>query len=108
MTEYMLRTAGQAAKENGAEKIRTITLSDGIYSGIVPEYVENCFREISGGTEAEGARLIFNELPAKIRCRKCGGQSQMATETCRGQLCGADDIQKIQGREFYIESLEAE
>ena len=108
MTEYMLRTAGRAAKENGAKKIRTITLSVGIYSGIVPEYVENCFREISGGTAAEGAKLVFNVLPARIRCRKCGGQSQFDTDMFRCPLCGADDFQMIQGREFYIESLEAE
>ncbi len=104
----MLRTASRAAKENGASRIRTITLSLGIYSGIVPEYVENCFREISKGTEAEGARLVFHELPVRIRCRKCGGESQVDTDTFQCPRCGAADYQMIQGREFYIESLEAD
>ena len=104
----MLRTAEKAASENGAKRILKITLSLGIYSGIVPDYVISCFEEVSAGTIAEGAELIFHELPVRIRCRECGRESEVDTSTFRCPACGGEDYQLTGGREFYIESLEAD
>lgn len=108
ITQSILDAAQRAAQEHGAQRVLGVRIVLGQYSGVVPQCVQDFFDVISRDTIAQGARLEFRRLPAAIRCRACGEDSEIDIRQVRCPLCGSTDLTLIQGREFYIESLEAE
>lgn len=108
ITQSILDIAEKAAGEHGAKRVQSVRIMLGEYSGVVPQCIQYYFDVISKGTLAEGAVLDIRRLPVVIRCNSCGKESQIDRRHIRCPLCGGTDLKLIQGREFYIESMEVE
>ena len=108
ITQSILDVTRKAAEEHGAGRVLSVRIVLGQYSGVVPQCVQDYFDVVSRDTIAQGARLEFRRLPAVIRCERCGRDSEIDIRQVRCPLCGSTRLKLIQGREFYIESLEAE
>ena len=108
ITPSILDIAQKAAGEHGAKQVRSVRIMLGEYSGVVPQCIQYYFDVISKGTIAQGAVLDIRRLPVVIRCSSCGGESQIDRLHVSCPLCGSTDLKLIQGREFYIESLEVD
>ena len=108
ITQSILDVAQQAAQEHGARQVKSVRIVLGEYSGVVPQLLQDCFDVISRDTITQGARLDIRRLPVVIRCSVCGEDSEIDKRHVRCPLCGSTDLKLIQGREFYIESLEVE
>ena len=108
ITQSILDIAQKAADEHGAKRVQSVRIMLGEYSGVVPQCIQYYFDVISKGTLAEGAVLDIRRLPVVIRCNSCGKESQIDRRHIRCPLCGGTDLKLIQGREFYIESMEVE
>lgn len=84
----------------------------GAMSSVVPESLRFCFEAMTTGTPLEGARMELEEIPVILRCCACG--TEFAPED--GQLLGAVcpscgqplGHAVVQGRELYIQHIEAE
>lgn len=108
ITQSILDIARKAADEHGAKRVQSVRIMLGEYSGVVPQCIQYYFDVISRGTLAEGAVLDIRRLPVIIRCNSCGEESRIDRLHVACPLCGSTDLKLIQGREFYIESLEVE
>ncbi len=108
ITEGIIEAAIPAAKEAGAKKILEIRLKIGELSGVIPECVYEYFKILSAGTIAEGAKICVETIPAGIRCEKCGYEGKIERKKIRCPECGSIDFKIISGREYYVDSLEAE
>ena len=108
ITQSILDIARKAADEHGAQRVKSVRIMLGEYSGVVPQCIQYYFDVISKGTIAEGALLDIRRLPVVIRCQSCGQDSTIDKRHIACPLCGSTDLKLLQGREFYIESLEAE
>lgn len=108
ITQSILDIAQKAADEHGARRVQSVRIMLGEYSGVVPQCIQYYFDVISKGTLAEGAVLDIHRLPVIIRCNCCGEESRIDRLHVACPLCGSTDLKLIQGREFYIESLEVE
>lgn len=108
VTEGILNTALDEARKCGASRIIRIDLIMGELSGVVPECVQEYFDLLSEETAAYGARLHFTSLPAMLRCRECGSESRMEHMRLRCPVCFGEKVDIIQGKEFYLESMEVE
>ena len=108
ITQSILDIAQKAAGEHGAKQVRSVRIMLGEYSGVVPQCIQYYFDVISKGTIAQGAVLDIRRLPVVIRCSSCGGERQIDRLHVSCPLCGSTDLKLIQGREFYIESLEVD
>ena len=75
---------------------------------MVPQCVQDYFDVISQGTIAQGAVLDIQRLPVVIHCEDCSQDSPIDRRHVRCPLCGSTHLKLIQGREFYIESLEVD
>lgn len=71
----------------------------------IQEYYDIIMRKIR---RAAGAKLIFDKIPAVIRCRSCGAESEIERFRLRCPVCNDNKVDLIKGRELYIESLEVE
>ena len=104
LTCAIVESAEEAA--NGRRVIR-VTLEIGRLSGVMTEAIHFCFDEVARGTGVEGAVLDIREIDGRARCRRCG--AEFATpDLYTACACGALDIERLQGEELTIKSIELE
>ncbi len=108
ITQSILNIAENAAKEHGVKKVREVRIKIGDYSGVVPQCVRYYFDVISKGTVAEGAELKMERLPILMRCEACNWQGEVDKHHIECPSCGGIRLKLLQGREFYVESLEVD
>ncbi len=109
VTESVLGIVLKHAGAARANKVTAIHLTIGELTGFVDESIQFYFDFISKDTLAEGARLTFNRIPARARCRQCAHEFAPGA----GQLwvcpaCGAIGGEVVAGREFFVDSIEVE
>ncbi len=96
------------AQKNNAKKVYKINLKIGDLSDIIPEWAQTYFDMLSKDTVADGAALSIEKVPVTVKCNSCGNTHTFADKdwsfTC--VKCESSDITLIEGREFYITSIE--
>lgn len=91
-------------------KLCRVHICYGALSNIVPDSLTCCFEALTMGTPLAGARLDLEELPLRLRCGGCG----LPFAPLRAELfapcptCGGVFHSVEQGRELYVQTLEAE
>ena len=108
VTESIVEIATRHAAQAGARRVLAINLVIGELSSIVDDSVQFYFDYLSEGTSAQGARLVFNRVGIALVCQACGHRWEPVGADWRCPVCGAARAQAVQGREFYVDSIEVE
>ena len=108
VTESIVNIALTKAEEVQASRILKISIVLGELSGFVPECIEFYFESLRKDTIAEGAKLDFNIIPAKFRCRDCSTISSPEGMLWICPSCQSHSMEVVGGQEFYINDLEVE
>jgi hydrogenase nickel incorporation protein HypA/HybF len=105
IAESVVRIASDHAR---GRRVTAVQVAAGHLRQIVPDALAFAFELVALGTPVEGARLELREVPAQVRCRACGADTQQAgfPLACRG--CGGFDVEVIAGEELLVEELEIE
>jgi hydrogenase nickel incorporation protein HypA/HybF len=108
LAERMIRIALDAAREHGGGRVTRARLLLGALSCAEPETLRFAFDVAARGTEAEGCALEIERVPARLKCRTCGRESQgeELLEPCAD--CKAVGWEVLDGREMRIESIDVE
>lgn len=106
LTRSILSIIESEAKKQGFARVLTIRLGVGEVSGVVPDCIRDFFPLASRGTVAEGARIESRLIPLAVRCRTCGREGRPEKGRC--PVCGSEEITLVQGREFYVDSIEVQ
>ncbi|NMC63426.1 MAG: hydrogenase maturation nickel metallochaperone HypA [SAR324 cluster bacterium] len=93
-------------KEHKAEKVASISVSIGKLSGIDKGALEFCFPLACEGTALEGSKLLIEEIPVKVRCSDCEKSCEPEIPILMCRFCGSRNVKIIEGREFFLESME--
>jgi hydrogenase nickel incorporation protein HypA/HybF len=104
LTSAIVEGAAEAA--NGRRVIR-VTVEIGRLSGVTTEAIRFCFDEVARGTGVEGAVLDIREIDGRARCRMCGAEFG-TPDLYTSCACGALDLERLQGEELTIKSIELE
>lgn len=96
------------AAEVKATKVAQINLVIGELSGFVPDCIRFYFDSLTRDTIAQGARLCFEVMPARLRCRRCSTLFSPKEALWSCPECQGQQVEICQGRELYIESIEVE
>jgi hydrogenase nickel incorporation protein HypA/HybF len=89
----------------GNERVTLVRLEVGLGTAVVPDATRFCFEVCARGTSLEGAELQIDEVPGRIRCARCGGESELA-EPIPLCPCGSAEVEVIAGRELRIKEVE--
>lgn len=108
IVEGILEAVIPAAREHGAGKITAINLKVGELSGVVASCVAEYFKPASRGTIAEGASLNITPIPVAIACPDCGYEGSLPKGTYRCPACESPGFRITHGREYYVDTIEAE
>ncbi len=108
VTEGILNFAVSEAKRLRVSRVTAIRLKLGALSGLVPDCIGLYFNMVSKGTPCEGAKLEFDRIPARIRCRDCEYETEITGFRLICPACASRRVDLIAGREAYIDSMEVE
>jgi hydrogenase nickel incorporation protein HypA/HybF len=97
-----------ALRHAGDRRVVAVTLRVGHLRQVVPDALAFAFELVAKGTEAEGAELVMDEVPAAGRCRACGSESELPGFPLRCAACGGLDIELLRGEELLVDALELE
>ena len=69
---HIAKTLDQVAAENELKKIGSVTLDIGEVSGIVPEYLEDCWNWYTKKEPIiQGTKFLYEIIPAVTWCDDC-------------------------------------
>lgn len=108
ITENILETVLQKAREHKAKKIIKINLKIGEMTMVVPDCIRFYFEILSKGTVAEGAALEAVEIPLTAQCKNCAKKFAVENYVFRCPYCKSPNVEIISGRELFIESIEVD
>jgi hydrogenase nickel incorporation protein HypA/HybF len=108
VTENIVSIAIAKATEVQAQRIIQINIVIGELSGFVPDCIQFYFDSLSRETIAQEATLHFQTLPAQLRCRDCATVFSPHNGAWLCPQCQRHRVEVVQGREFYVESIEVE
>jgi len=109
VTRSLLDIVLKEAAAAGAKKVNAVNLVIGQLSGLVDDSVQFYFDFLTKGTPAEGAKLNFKRIPAKMKCRACGVEFSPGSPDewiCPG--CRQWQAEVVGGKEFYVDSIEVD
>lgn len=108
MVRSIYNVIEEKIKEYGVNRVKQVKLIVGELTGVEDMVMKSCFEIYVQATPAEGAKLVIERVPVKVRCRICGNEYETNIPFSECAVCGEKSFQIISGKELYIESLEVE
>ncbi len=108
VTKSLVDLCRKEAKQSGISKISKIILKIGKFTGFSPESISFYFDYLKPNTECVGAKIVFEEIPIRIKCLDCKEENTIDEPIFLCPKCGGVNVDVLSGREFYVESIEGE
>ena len=94
--------------KNNVKTLRSVKVSIGEMSGIVPEALKTCFEIITAKSNMKGAVLKMDIIPLVGGCRKCRKEFKVEEYNFSCPECESTDIDIVSGREMNVVELEVD
>jgi hydrogenase nickel incorporation protein HypA/HybF len=94
-----------ACAHAGGRRIESIELKVGHLRQVVPDALAFAFTLVAAGTEAEGAALLMEEVPAAGICRGCGTASEFEAFPLACSACESLDVELVRGEELLVDAV---
>lgn len=104
---YVVRDVKQVAEENQVEKVASVTLQIGEVSGVVHDYLIDCWNWARKKEPVmEEAELLIEQLDAVSFCEDCRQEypTVQYAKTC--PHCKSEHTYLLRGNEFLIKEIE--
>jgi len=96
------------AAERNANRAVSIVIGMGPLSGVEAQLLEHAYPVASAGSVAEGAKLVIETLPVRVRCTQCHKESDALPNKLICQHCGDWRTTLVSGDELMLMSVELE
>jgi hydrogenase nickel incorporation protein HypA/HybF len=87
-------------------RVTAVDVTVGCLRQVVPDALEFAFELVAAGTVCEGAALRVEQIPVRLACRACGGESEADDFPLTCGKCGSADVDVIAGDELSVEAIE--
>lgn len=104
--QALITQVEQLAAEHHAGGVDRVLISVGPLSGAEPALLHNAYPIACAGTLAEGSRLEIQESPIRVRCLRCGTESDARPNHLVCGECGDWHTQLIAGDELLLVQVE--
>ena len=105
---HIIKTVERVSAENGLEHVNAVVLELGEVSGVVPDYLTDCWRWAADKTELmKGSELKIETLPAVTHCDGCGRDYPTVEHGRTCPHCQSGETWLLTGNEVSIKELEA-
>lgn len=105
---HIIKSVEQVAADNGLEKVSAVVLELGEVSGVVPDYLTDCWKWAAAKSElVDGAELRIEILPAVTHCDGCGKDYPTVAHGRVCPHCQSGNTWLLAGNEASIKEIEA-
>lgn len=104
---YVVRDVKQVAEENAVAKVSAVTLQIGEVSGILHDYLIDCWNWAKKKEPVmEDAELRIEQIDAVSFCEDCGQEYPTVQYAKVCPHCGGENTYLRRGNEFLIKEIE--
>ena len=104
---YVIKDLKEVAEENNVTRIESVTLQIGQVSGIIHEYLTDCWNWARKKEQLlEETKLLIEQIDAVTHCTGCGGNYETVKYAKVCPYCGSGDTYLLRGNEFLIKEIE--
>ena len=105
---YVIRTVERVCVENDLNEVASVTLEIGEVSGIIPEFLYDCWKWAVRKTEhMQNAELKVEPIEAVTYCADCGEEYPTVKYAKICPHCGSSNTWLKCGNEYNIKEIEA-
>lgn len=104
--QALLGQVQSVAATHQAHGVAKIVLQIGPLAGVEARLLQDAFPIARAGTIADGAELVIEELPLRVRCDSCGAETDAAPNRLLCGACGDWHTRLISGDELLLASVE--
>ncbi len=105
---HVIKTVERVSAENELEHVSAVVLELGEVSGVVPDYLTDCWRWAADKNELlKGSELKIETLPAVTHCDGCGRDYPTVEHGRTCPHCGSGETWLLTGNEVSIKEIEA-
>jgi len=108
VTENIYKIVMKQAEDNGAKKVKSVTIKMGEGCDFVPEIIQEYFQIFAEKTLADGAVIVPEIVPTTILCKACGKEHPKDLYMYNCPDCGSDRLRPIIRSDLTVESIEME
>jgi hydrogenase nickel incorporation protein HypA/HybF len=108
LSQSLLDVVLQCARVERLRSISQVVLDVGVAAGVTASGLRSCFALVAEGTPAEGAELVVELVPVRVRCRQCALEHELAGQATRCPSCGTSAPEIVAGREVRVRSFDGE
>jgi len=89
-------------------KVKSVFMKVGKMSNVVVDSLKFGFDTLISGTNLEGANLVIEEIPIKIKCKNCYKESELIHYNFICKNCKSTSVEMISGNELTVSEIELE
>ena len=97
-----------ACRHADGRRIESVEVKVGHLRQVVPDALAFAWTLVAEGTDAQGAQLVIEEVPAAGVCRGCGSESEWDAFPLACHACGSFDVDVLRGEELLVDALSME
>ncbi|MEA2079861.1 MAG: hydrogenase maturation nickel metallochaperone HypA [Pseudomonadota bacterium] len=102
----LMEQVERIAREHRARRVDRIVLQVGPLSGVEAPLLEHAWPLAAAGTIAADAELVIDAAPVRVRCTRCGVESEAQPNRLLCAGCGDYRTRLVSGDEMLLASLE--
>lgn len=103
---YVIKDVREVAEENAVERVASVTLEIGEVTGIVHEYLADCFDWAKKKEPVmEEAKLVIEQIDALSFCEDCEREYPTVQYAKICPHCGSEHTYLLRGNEFLIKEI---
>ncbi len=103
---YVIKDVKKVAEENEIDRVDSVTLSIGEVSGILHDYLTDCWDWAKKREPVvENAELKIETIKAVTHCEDCGEDYETVKYAKVCPKCGSENTYLLTGNEFVIKEI---
>lgn len=104
---YVVKDVKNVAEENNVEKVNSVTLQIGEVSGIIHDYLIDCWNWARKKEPVmEDAEMFIEQIDAVTFCEDCKQEYGTVEHGKTCPHCGSENTYLVRGNEFLIKEIE--
>jgi hydrogenase nickel incorporation protein HypA/HybF len=104
----LLHEVERVLREHGGHRVVSIVVRVGPLSGVEPGLLERAYSVASAGSCAQGAALVLEDAPVRVRCRECDSCAGVKNNDLTCPRCGSWRTELMSGDELLLARVELE
>ena len=103
--DAMLKMVRGIMKDEEITQVQRITVEVGTLSGVMPDYLADCWVAVTDGTELQEAEFVIEELTGTAACMDCGEEFPADLNDLSCPKCRGKKLVPLTGRDLTLKEI---